>query len=155
MTNEERVGVAKVLIAKKDFPCHECPLCDLNTESGNWECGGSNCRENLIRFIKDGECKTPFEQVLNEMLTTHKAKNADYGNSFEKLLESIEDNGYPAELALFIRASDKINRLITLAKQEQRVKGENIRDTVLDLANYSAMFVAWLDKREGRNNESE
>ena len=90
-----------------------------------------------------------FEKVLREMLTTYKAKNSDYGNSFEKLLEGIEDNGYPAELALFIRASDKINRLITLAKQEQMVKDESIRDTVLDLANYSAMFVAWLDKKRG------
>ena len=119
-----------------------CPLSEICTGCSVEECEGKLNQLDINR-------KTPFEQVLNEMLTTYKAKNADYGNSFGKLLESIVDNGYPAELALFIRASDKINRLITLAKQEQRVKGENIRDTVLDLANYSAMFVAWLDKKKG------
>ena len=142
----EGCGVAERKI--DDDGCFRC-ICPLNEICTG--CSVEECREKLNQL--DINRKTSFEQVLNEMLTTYKAKNADYGNSFEKLLESIEDNGYPAELALFIRASDKINRLITLAKQEQRVKGENIRDTVLDLANYSAMFVAWLDKREGRNNE--
>ena len=56
--------------------------------------------------------------------------------------------GFPAEIVFFIRASDKLNRIKSLAKKEASVKEEKIYDTVIDLANYSAMFARWLKENE-------
>ena len=88
-----------------------------------------------------------FDDILQEMSSLHKLKNADYGNSFDKLLDNLKDD-VPAELVFFIRASDKLNRIKSLAKKEASVKEEKLYDTVIDLANYSAMFARWLKENE-------
>jgi hypothetical protein len=67
------------------------------------------------------------------MNDTYKAKNADYGDSFSKLRKE-----YPE--AICVRLMDKLERLKTLMKgNEQQVKDESIKDTLLDLANYAIM----------------
>ena len=38
-----------------------------------------------------------FDDILKEMSDLHKLKNADYGNSFDKLLDSLKDD-VPAEI---------------------------------------------------------
>ena len=88
-----------------------------------------------------------FDDILQEMSSLHKSKNADYGNSFDKLLDILKDD-VPAEIVFFIRASDKLNRIKSLAKKEASVKEEKLYDTVIDLANYSAMFAMWLKENE-------
>lgn len=88
-----------------------------------------------------------FDDILQEMSSLHKAKNADYGNSFDKLLDNLKDD-VTAEIVFFIRASDKLNRIKSLAKKEASVKEEKLYDTVIDLANYSAMFARWLKENE-------
>ena len=88
-----------------------------------------------------------FDDILKEMSELHKLKNADYGNSFDKLLDNLKDD-VPAEIVFFIRASDKLNRIKSLAKKEASVKEEKLYDTVIDLANYSAMFARWLKENE-------
>ena len=88
-----------------------------------------------------------FDDILKEMSDLHKLKNADYGNSFDKLLDNLKDD-VPAEIVFFIRASDKLNRIKSLAKKEASVKEEKLYDTVIDLANYSAMFARWLKENE-------
>ena len=88
-----------------------------------------------------------FDDILKEMSNLHKLKNADYGNSFDKLLDNLKDD-VPAEIVFFIRASDKLNRIKSLAKKEAGVKDEKLYDTVIDLANYSAMFARWLKENE-------
>ena len=57
-----------------------------------------------------------FDDILKEMSDLHKLKNADYGNSFDKLLDNLKDD-VPAEIVFFIRASDKLNRIKSLAKK--------------------------------------
>ena len=88
-----------------------------------------------------------FDDILKEMSDLYKLKNADYGNSFDKLLDNLKDD-VPAEIVFFIRASDKLNRIKSLAKKEASVKEEKLYDTVIDLANYSAMFARWLKENE-------
>ena len=78
--------------------------------------------------------------VIEEIHTTFKIKNADYGNSFG---EQYEEHGL---LSAIIRLDDKMRRLKQLNKQKAQVKDESIRDTVLDLANYAIMTVMELDK---------
>lgn len=76
-----------------------------------------------------------FRAIVNKMAQTYKAKNSDYGDSFEK---SIERYG---EIAGLTRISDKFNRLENLIlTKEQKVNDENIGDTLLDLANYAVML---------------
>jgi transcriptional regulator of heat shock response len=80
------------------------------------------------------------KQILDEMHDTYKRKNADYGNSFE---EQFKEYGL---LSVLIRLDDKMRRLKQLSKNEAQVKGESLRDTLMDLCNYSVMSVMELDK---------
>lgn len=63
-------------------------------------------------------------------------KNADYGDSFHI---SFEEEGMAM---VRIRLGDKLNRFKALSRgNEQMVKDESIRDTLMDLANYTLMAV--------------
>ncbi|MBL4951072.1 DUF1599 domain-containing protein [Neobacillus sp. YIM B02564] len=107
--------------------------------------------EKLTRIENDNsqviECKEEklsreqlHRNVIEEIHKTFKIKNADYGNSFG---EQYEEYGL---LSALIRLDDKMRRLKQLNKQEAQVKDESIRDTLLDLANYSIMTIMELDK---------
>ncbi len=78
------------------------------------------------------------ETVCAELNRIYKAKNSDYGNSFG---ESVKEWGL---IAAVIRMDDKMRRLKTLITSERQVD-ETIRDTLLDLANYSIMAVMEID----------
>lgn len=85
---------------------------------------------------------SPFEAVLSEMKDTYVKKNSDYGNSFDISLDKF------GLIASVVRLSDKFNRIEQLIKnKEQQVKDESIRDTLMDMANYCAMTVAWMDQQ--------
>ena len=82
------------------------------------------------------------EKVCQELTETYEKKNADYGNSFEN---SLDKHGM---IAGIVRMDDKMSRLISLnSKNEQQVKDESLRDTLMDLANYAIMSVMWLDEQ--------
>lgn len=80
-----------------------------------------------------------FTALTRETAQTYEAKNADYGNSFDK---SLDKRGLVAAL---VRMEDKMNRLDSLVDKEARVE-ESMRDTLMDLANYAVMTVRWLDE---------
>lgn len=76
-----------------------------------------------------------YQRVVEELYDIYRKKNADYGDSFRKV-RSIVSN------AILVRLYDKIFRLETLLLgARQQVKDESIRDTLMDLANYSIMEV--------------
>lgn len=70
-----------------------------------------------------------YTENLSETLV---AKNADYGNSFEK---SYEKHGL---VSAVIRLEDKLNRLESLLENEAQVN-ESIDDTLLDIAGYAIL----------------
>lgn len=74
---------------------------------------------------------------LNEL---YERKNHDYGDSFHI---SYQKWGLPMAA---IRLGDKFQRFETLIRAEQEVKDESIRDTLIDLANYSIMTVMEIDR---------
>lgn len=79
-------------------------------------------------------------EELNEL---YEKKNHDYGDSFH-LSYMEEGMAMPR-----IRLSDKLNRFKTLSRAEnQEVKDESIRDTLIDLANYAIMTVMEIDRRD-------
>lgn len=105
-------------------------------------------------FMNDKNAKSnkkiTFKDMLDEMLETYIIKNNDYGNSFDK---SLDEFGITASL---VRMEDKLNRLKTLTKNnEQKVKDESIQDTLLDLANYSAMTCLYLRNKINRGVKDE
>lgn len=82
-----------------------------------------------------------FDAILSEMSDTHKAKNHDYGDSFTELYKECGSTYAYAHL------KEKLSRIKTLRKSRQQVKQESLRDSLLDLASYSVMWIVELDKK--------
>jgi hypothetical protein len=82
-----------------------------------------------------------FNQVLENMAAIHKAKNADYGNSYELAAELLNR---PVVEVLLSRMTDKLARACNLTRSAPAVADESLADTLLDLANYAALAVVAL-----------
>lgn len=67
-------------------------------------------------------------------------KNHDYGNSFEKSLDTF------GLVAGIVRMNDKFERLVSLndPSKDARIASESLVDTLEDLSNYAAMAACWL-----------
>lgn len=86
-----------------------------------------------------------IEKVLNEMFELYKKKNADYGNGISKNL----DNYKIAFPSYIFRIKEKAERCLSLQENgEAQVKDEKLTDTLLDIANYAVILVAWLKSKE-------
>lgn len=74
-------------------------------------------------------------KICEELTALYERKNHDYGDSFSKTYKE-EGMAMPR-----IRLSDKLERFkkLSRANEAAQVKDESIRDTLLDLANYSIM----------------
>lgn len=82
-----------------------------------------------------------FGDECIEMIKLYAKKNNDYGNSFEKGIETI---GYPYAIG---RIYDKVNRLINLSiKGNVNKTEESVIDTIRDLACYAVMLNAYNTK---------
>ena len=85
-----------------------------------------------------------LENVQKEALELFKRKNTDYGDSFATY----------GPIGVLVRMGDKISRLQTITNRGiSLVNDEAIRDTLIDLHNYSAMAVMLLDEREKNENK--
>lgn len=107
---------------------------------------------NSSQSIKDFENTYPtlansFKQIQNEQYELFAKKMLDYGLHNISLGSSLED---PEDTKLsltgiWLRCSDKINRLKNLLKRDGKnyVEGEGIIDSFIDIANYGiiAMLV--------------
>ena len=82
-----------------------------------------------------------FGNKAKECIELYAKKNHDYGNSFEK---SCDDIGQAYAIG---RLYDKMNRLVNITRTESEVKDEYVEDTLKDLACYSLMYLAYLDKK--------
>lgn len=93
--------------------------------------------------IEDELCTDEVVQFANEAkqcVELYAKKNHDYGNSFDKGMDNI---GMAYGVG---RIYDKMNRLVTLTKEEAQVKDESIDDTLKDLACYSIIMLAYCKK---------
>jgi hypothetical protein len=92
-----------------------------------------------------------FTDILAEMLKVFVNKNIDYGVSY-----SVDD-----VIGVIIRLGDKTHRLKTLSHNgyQIKVRSEKLRDTLMDLANYSVIALMLMQKRNvkkksaNRNNK--
>ena len=79
-----------------------------------------------------------MQKVQTEALELFRKKNADYGDSFATY----------GPVGVLVRMGDKISRLSSITKSGVNlVNTESLRDTLIDLHNYSAMAVMLLDDR--------
>ena len=92
-----------------------------------------------------------FKVITNEMLDLYEIKNKNYGDSFSK---QFQEYGLTS---VCIRLEDKLNRLKSLNKQileakngitDVNVDDESIKDTLIDLANYSVLAIMEVSKGE-------
>jgi len=82
--------------------------------------------------------------VQKEGLELFKKKNTDYGDSFAQF----------GPIGVIIRMQDKINRLANISKTNiTLVESESLRDTLIDLHNYSAMAIMLLDEKDKHNDK--
>ena len=82
-----------------------------------------------------------LSQVQKEALELFSKKNADYGDAFATY----------GPVGVIVRMGDKIQRLMSISKKGiQFVDNESIRDTLIDLHNYSAMAVMLMDENNNK-----
>ena len=80
-----------------------------------------------------------IEKIQAEALSLFKRKNEQYGNAFAKY----------GTVGVMIRMGEKINRFLPISslKIELKEEEETMRDTLLDLLNYSSMAIMLLDDK--------
>ena len=95
---------------------------------------------------KDKDRVTQMSQVQKEALELFKKKNQDYGDAFANY----------GTVGVLVRMGDKIARLQSITqKSVTLVNTESLRDTLIDLHNYSAMAVMLIDEIEKVNLNSQ
>lgn len=81
-----------------------------------------------------------LEKIQKEGLDLAEGKNKDYSTG-------IDNIGITGRVGLVVRMFDKCARLLSLIvfNQKQNVKDEDVRQTALDLVNYSTYLVSVID----------
>lgn len=79
--------------------------------------------------------------LCKQSLELMKKKNADYslGSPFGNFMVCEALQAASAENGVIIRMSDKLSRLVSVLQKGAQVE-ESIRDTILDLINYSVLL---------------
>ena len=76
-------------------------------------------------------------KIQSDALELFKRKNADYGDAFAKY----------GLVGVLIRMEDKLQRLVSVSnKGINLVSDEGLKDTLIDLHNYSAMALMLIDE---------
>lgn len=103
--------------------------------------------ENLNKKIrnKDNSASSDkdidmFLGITKNMYNTFQTKNHDYGNSFSELFTEC------GMIYAYGHLSEKLKRIKSLMSDKAKVKGESMRDSLLDLANYAVLTIMELDK---------
>ena len=82
---------------------------------------------------------TQLKTVQKEAAKLFEKKNKDYGDAFANY----------GPIGVIVRMGDKINRLSSVTNNGiNLVETESIRDTLIDLHNYSAMAIMLMDEKK-------
>lgn len=154
------------MIKKEDNNDADCSLDFLYRAIDYWVletlCNDSlsKCIESINQYLKEvhpkeGEPKEEsekedadrFKEITDKMFETFKAKNHDYGSSFSNLFKECGMTYAYGHMA------EKLERVKSLMKDEAKVNGEGMKDSLLDLANYAILTVMEIDKNENEQKE--
>lgn len=83
-----------------------------------------------------------FKEITDKMFETFKAKNHDNGSSFSNLFKEC------GMTYAYGHMKEKLERVKSLMKDEAKVKGEGMKDSLKDLANYAILTVMELERKE-------
>lgn len=87
--------------------------------------------------------KTSYHQLIcKDLHDLYQKKNADYGNSFADIYAEV---GMPYAYG---HLAEKLRRIRSLMNQPANVKGESMRDSLVDLANYAILTIVELDAQK-------
>lgn len=113
----------------------------------------SKCIESIIQYLKEvnqkeGEPEADsnkedadrFKEITDKMFETFKAKNHDYGSSFSNLFKECGMTYAYGHMA------EKLERVKSLMNDEAKVKGESMKDSLYDLANYAILTIMEIEK---------
>lgn len=99
-------------------------------------------------------------EFCDRMIEVTAKKNADYTGNNKSAFANfglVESLGLcSTEKGFLVRMCDKISRISTfVSKGELLVEDETVLDTLIDLANYSALLAGYIfkDKLEGESHE--
>lgn len=104
------------------------------------------------------------ESFCEQMVATTKKKNHDYTGGSESPFSNFEQIGNLVSvesvdvvaIGFMTRMSDKMSRVGSfLSKGELLIKDESVSDTLLDLANYCALFSGYLLANQIKRLEAE
>ena len=105
----------------------------------------TNCENEIINEIKANNFYTKnidrveqMKKVQKEGLELFIKKNQDYGDAFANY----------GTVGVLVRIGDKISRFQSISNRGIKlVDTESLRDTLIDLHNYSAMAIMLLDEK--------
>lgn len=98
--------------------------------------------KDYIGVLKNEPDARSFKKTTDEMYDTFKAKNHDYGSSFSNLFEEC------GMIYAYGHMAEKLERVKSLMKDEAKVKGEGMKDSLKDLANYAILTIMELERKE-------
>ena len=85
-----------------------------------------------------------METIQKEGLELFRKKNQDYGDAFASY----------GVIGVLVRMGDKISRLQSITTNSiSLINSESLRDTLIDLHNYSAMAIMLLDEDKKKKQE--
>ena len=83
-----------------------------------------------------------MKKIQHDALELFTKKNIDYGDAFAKY----------GTVGVLMRIEDKLQRFMSITKNGVNlINDEGIRDTLIDLHNYSAMALMLLDEDENED----
>lgn len=82
-----------------------------------------------------------MKEIADRLVKIYEEKNKQYGNSFSELYEEL------GPVSAITQILHKSNRLKALVKTDNV---DAIKDTLIDLANYSMMTLKEIEDRENR-----
>lgn len=117
--------------------------------------------DNLFDFETNIEIQTNKskyfdlqEEIFQECKDIGKKKNSDYAedNDPYKNFRKCETIGVSTEKGILVRMLDKISRIDNyIDNGELKVKDESIKDTIIDIINYSTLLYGVIKERQEEN----
>ena len=97
-------------------------------------------------------------ELCNEARDLMRSKNLDYGAQHNLWMNftATEALGLATtEMGILIRMSDKLSRLQSFAARgELAVKGEGVRDALVDIINYAALLGGYIERKAENGHHS-
>lgn len=88
-----------------------------------------------------------FHEIVTSMEKLYEKKNANYGNSFEKLFNDL------GPIAGLVPLHNKLDRITNLVKGGKN-DFESLEDSLVDLANYAILNLIELQKQSERKKDN-